>query len=152
LKLDRGRCEELLEQAERGVLATRHPDRGVDAVPACFVFDGERVAIPVDLVKPKSTTALQRVHNLDVDPRAVLLCDRWDPDDWSRLWWVRATLVRIEVDDPHRVALSTLLAAKYRQYRDQPFADLMVFEVAGLTGWRGEPTDQSGREHLASPG
>jgi PPOX class probable F420-dependent enzyme len=138
VKLDRRHCEELLEQAERGVLATRHPDRGVDAVPACFVFDGRRVAIPVDLVKPKTTTALQRVDNLDADPRAALLCDRWDPDDWSRLWWVRATLVRVGVDDSIRMALSPLLAAKYRQYRQQPFADVMVFEVAGLTGWSGE--------------
>jgi len=138
VKLDRRRCEELLEQAERGVLATRHPARGVDAVPACFVFDGQRVAIPVDLIKPKGTTALQRVQNLDADPRAVLLCDWWDPDDWSRLWWVRASLVRVAADDPHRVALSSLLAAKYRQYGQQPFADLMVFEVTGLTGWSGE--------------
>jgi PPOX class probable F420-dependent enzyme len=126
------------------VLATRHPDRGVDAVPVCFVFDGSRVAVPVDLVKPKRTTALQRVRNLDADPRAVLLCDRWDPDDWSRLWWVRATLVRIGADDPHRQAFGSLLGAKYHQYRRQPFAELTVFEVTGLTGWSGE-TNRSAR-------
>ena len=60
------------------MLATRHPDRGVDAVPVCFVVDRTRVAVPVDLVKPKSSPSLQRNRNLDDDPRAVLLCDHWD--------------------------------------------------------------------------
>jgi hypothetical protein len=120
------------------VLATRHESRGVDAVPVCFVVDGGRVAVPVDLVKPKASSLLQRVRNLDADPRAVLLCDHWDPADWSRLWWVRASLVRIAVEPDDRRGLGSLLGLKYRQYEDQPFADLLVFEVTGLAGWSGE--------------
>ena len=138
MRLTRSRCEELLRGSERGVLATRHPDRGVDAVPVCFVVDGLRVAVPVDLVKPKSSAVLQRNRNLDDDPRGVLLCDHWDNDDWSRLWWVRASVIRIAADEDQRRGLGSMLALKYRQYEHRPWTDLTVFEVAGLTGWSGE--------------
>jgi PPOX class probable F420-dependent enzyme len=137
VRLSRSRCEELLQVSERAVLATRHEDRGVDAVPVCFVVDGTRVAVPVDLIKPKSSPLLQRNRNLDHDPRAALLCDHWD-DDWSRLWWVRASVTRIAAVAGERAELESQLALKYRQYRHRPFADLTVFEITELTGWSAE--------------
>ena len=137
MRLSRSRCGELLRSSDHGVLATVHARRGVDAVPVCFVFDGTRVAVPVDLVKPKSAEVLQRQRNLDDDPRATLLCEHWDPADWSRLWWVRASVTRIVPDEDERRELGSLLARKYRQYEDQPFADLMVFGITGLSGWSG---------------
>src|SRR3954467_4077077 len=80
--------------ADHGVLATVNPRGAADLVPACFAIDGDRVAIPVDSVKPKRSTALGRIRNLERDPRATLLLERWDAADWSRLWWVRLSLVR----------------------------------------------------------
>jgi hypothetical protein len=32
-------------------------------------------------------------------------------------------------------SLAALLAEKYAQYRDQPFARVLVFRVVDLTGW-----------------
>src|SRR6185312_10108116 len=65
----------------------------VDAVPVAYVVDADRfVGVPVDRVKPKASLRLQRERNLEADPRATLLAEQWDPDDWSRLWWVRAEL------------------------------------------------------------
>ncbi len=121
--------------ADHGSLCTRHAGRGVDAVPACFVLHDHLVAVPVDTVKPKGSTRLQRSVNLDEDPRAALLVERWDPDDWSALWWVRASLERVEVDAHTGERLEVLLAGKYRQYRDRPFADVLVFSVVALAGW-----------------
>ncbi len=135
MRLDRQRCLHLLDRAERGVLATLHPIRGVDAVPACFVVDAERLAIPIDRVKPKGSGQLQRVRNLDHDARAALLCDHWDSGDWSRLWWVRASLERGSVDTDRRSAIEERLRLKYRQYRDEAFEDLLVFRITGLSGW-----------------
>jgi hypothetical protein len=139
LKLARSRCRGLLRASDHAVLATVHEGRGVDAVPVCFVVDGRQVAVPTDLIKPKSSTLLQRQRNLDADPRAVVLCDHWDPLDWSRLWWVRASVTRVVPDPERRGELGSLLATKYRQYRDQPFADLMVFTITELSGWSAEP-------------
>jgi Pyridoxamine 5'-phosphate oxidase len=135
--LARSRCKDLLGVADHGVLATVHRGRGVDAVPVCFVLDDERVAVPIDRVKPKSSPVLQRQRNLDHDARAVLLVEQWDPIDWSRLWWVRASLTRMAPAEGERDRLASLLALKYRQYQGQPFVDLTVFDVTGLSGWSG---------------
>jgi hypothetical protein len=135
VRLDRDRCAALLERSERGVLGTVHAERGVDVVPVCFVVDGTVLAVPIDSVKPKTSPVLQRSRNLDADARAVLLCDHWDPGDWTRLWWVRAWLERVEAGAPGRERLASRLAAKYPQYRDRPFSDLLVFEITGTDGW-----------------
>lgn len=118
------------------VLATVHPTRGVDAVPVVFALDDDGfVAIPVDTVKPKQSNDLQRIRNVEADPRATLLAEHWD-DDWSRLWWVRAELRwEPEPDAPRVDALAELLAGRYTQYRDRPFAQVLVFRMVGVTGW-----------------
>lgn len=122
---------------DHGILCTRHAERGVDAVPVAYALDGDGyVGVPVDLVKPKESLRLQRERNLEADPRATLLVENWDRRDWSRLWWVRAEL-RWQADRaPGRAAaLAALLAGRYPQYRDQPFARVLVLRTVGLTGW-----------------
>ena len=85
---------------DHGVLCTVHAERGVDAVPVVYAVDDDGfVGVPVDRVKPKASSRLQRERNLEADPRATLLVDHWDRDDWSRLWWVRAEL-RFQDDAP----------------------------------------------------
>jgi PPOX class probable F420-dependent enzyme len=135
MRLDRARCGHLLGQSERGVLATSHPTRGVDAVPVCFAVEGSRLAVPVDRVKPKASVDLQRIRNLDQDPRAALLCDHWDLTDWSRLWWVRASIQRVASGSEEQSSLESLLRNKYRQYVDHPFATLLVFRIDEVIGW-----------------
>ena len=55
------------------------------------------------------------------DPRATLLVEHWDRDDWSRLWWVRAELRHVMEPQPGRVAdIAALLAARYPQYAISP--------------------------------
>jgi PPOX class probable F420-dependent enzyme len=123
---------------DHGVLCTLHPDRGVDAVPVVYVADEDaNLGIPVDQVKPKSSSRLQRERNLEADPRATLLVEHWDRADWSRLWWVRAEL-RWQPDAPARAAdLAARLAQTYPQYRDEPFTRVLVLHVVRVTGWTG---------------
>src|SRR6187455_3386121 len=108
---------------DHGILCTVHAQRGADAVPVAYVVDDEGyVGVPVDRVKPKASMRLQRERNLEADPRATLLVEHWDRDDWSRLWWVRAEL-RWQGDAAPDVAASVAsgLAGRYPQYADQPF-------------------------------
>ncbi|MFZ9481532.1 MAG: pyridoxamine 5'-phosphate oxidase family protein [Ilumatobacteraceae bacterium] len=121
------------------VLATVHATRGVDLVPVVFALDAEgHVGIPVDTVKPKQSKDLQRITNLEADPRASLLAEHWD-DDWSRLWWVRAELRWEPEPTPELIeSLSELLAGRYVQYRDRPFARVLVLRMVGLSGWSAE--------------
>jgi hypothetical protein len=137
MRIDRSQCAVLLGRAGRGMLATVHPRRGVDAIPACFVIQGDLLAVPIDTVKEKASTDLQRVKNLDADPRASLVCDHWDAEDWSRLWWVRATLERVDVGSESRTLLEGGLRRKYPQYERVVFAGLLTFEVTEVTGWSG---------------
>jgi hypothetical protein len=117
------------------VLATVHPRRGVDAVPVCFALAGDLVGVPVDRVKPKESVELQRIRNLERDNRAALLCDHWDGDDWSQLWWVRAVLESIDAAAVDRSILEDALRVKYVPYRQTEFASLLVFHLEELTGW-----------------
>ena len=122
---------------DHGILCTVHAARGVDAVPVVFALDEDDfVGVPVDEVKPKASGRLQRERNLEADPRATLLVERWDRDDWSRLWWVRAELRWVAEPTPERMeALAARLAARYSQYRDQPFTRVLVLRIVGVSGW-----------------
>ena len=140
MKINATMAKARLHAADHGVLGTVHPERGVDAVPVCFAAVGNLVAVPIDRVKPKTGTDLQRAANVRNDPRATLLCEHWEVGDWSRLWWVRATLRRFEPSAGERSDLEAALRAKYPQYRkhDDPFASLLVFRVESVTGWSAE--------------
>jgi hypothetical protein len=121
--------------ADHGVLATLNRSRGADLVPACFAIDRDRVAIPIDSVKPKGSTALGRIRNLERDPRATLLVEHWDAADWSRLWWVRLLLVRTS-EPPDRVAsLEQALRGRYPQYATAPFVEILTFRIDNVGGW-----------------
>jgi PPOX class probable F420-dependent enzyme len=141
MRLSAAEARVRLAAHDHGVLCTVHAERGVDAVPVVYVVDEDGfVAVPVDRVKPKSTSRLQRRRNLEADPRAALLVEHWDRDDWSRLWWVRAEL-RWQADAPAARAadLAARLALAYPQYQDQPFTRLLVLRVVGLRGWAAGP-------------
>jgi hypothetical protein len=126
---------------DHGVLCTVHAERGVDAVPVVYVLDEDGyLGVPVDRVKAKSSSRLQRERNLEADPRAALLVEHWDRGDWSRLWWVRAEL-RWQGDAvvDRAADLAAGLARTFPQYRDQPFSRVLVLRVVAVTGWAAGP-------------
>ena len=130
MRLDDDGCRARLTAADHGVLATVHPERGVDAVPVVYAVDGPRLVVPVDTVKAKSTTRLQRLANLAADPRCVLLVDHYD-DDWSRLWWVRVHATAEVVDD-----VPAVLAERFAAYRAPgSVVAAIVLTPTGLSGW-----------------
>ncbi len=97
------------------------------------------MGVPVDLVKPKDSLRLQRQRNLEADRRATLLLEHWDRDDWTRLWWVRAEMHWVGEDRSLEETLAVRLADRYPQYRDRPFARVLVFSLDGITGWAASP-------------
>ena len=133
--LDRAEALRRAASADHAVLATLERSRGADLVPVCFAIQGDSVAVPIDSVKPKGSTALGRVRNLARDPRATLLAEHWDADDWSRLWWVRLSLRRFVVDGATLAALERILRDRYPQYRDAPFSEVLTFRIEAVSGW-----------------
>jgi PPOX class probable F420-dependent enzyme len=126
-----------LVAADHGILCTVHAERGVDAVPVAFAVDDDGyVGVPIDRVKPKASLRLQRERNLEADPRATLLVEHWDPDDWTQLWWVRAELrYQDDARAERAAALADRLARRYPQYRARPFARVLVLAIVTVTGW-----------------
>ena len=138
MRLSEDEARARLEAHDHGILCTVHAERGVDAVPVVDVVDGGYVGVPVDSVKPKASLRLQRQRNLEADPRATLLVEHWDRGDWSRLWWVRAELRwQGDADAARTAALAAALAGRFPQYRDQPFARVLMLRIVGMTGWSG---------------
>ena len=137
MRLDEDEARARLAAHDHGILCTVHAERGVDAVPVAYALhDGGHVGVPIDRVKAKASVRLQRERNLEADPRATLLAEHWDPDDWSRLWWARAELRWQErVEAGLADALAAGLAERYPQYREQPFTRLLVLRVVRVTGW-----------------
>lgn len=135
MHLDNAEALRRATDADHGVLATLHATRGADLVPACFAIEDGWLAIPIDAVKPKGSTALGRIRNLERDPRATLLVEGWDPDDWSRLWWVRLLLLRQEVADELHGRLEAGLRRRYRQYATARFVEILTFRIDHVGGW-----------------
>lgn len=124
--------------ARSAVLTTVTPDLAPHAVPCCFAIEGRRIYTPVDSVKPKTTTSLQRLENIAACPKVSLLVDHYD-DDWEQLWWARLDgTAELVADDDWRAERGTeLLSEKYPQYVG---ADLQII-VVDIERWVSWPDD-----------
>ena len=138
MRLSSDECWSRLRSVEHGALCTLGTPDTIDAVPVCFAVVSERIVTPIDRIKPKATTDLGRLRNLDRNPTATLLCEEWNASDWSQLWWVRAHLTRrasgADAEDAFE-AYARALRRKYVQYRETEFVELIAFDVVSLIGW-----------------
>ena len=144
MHLERDEAMRRAAAADHATLATINRTGAPDLVPVCFAIVGAHLAVPIDSVKPKGSTALGRVRNLERDPRATLLAEGWDATDWSRLWWVRVSLRRTGVTPAAQSALVEGMRDRYRQYRDAPFADVLTFRIERVSGWSATAPDAAG--------
>jgi PPOX class probable F420-dependent enzyme len=111
-------------------------------VPISFALldDPLRVVTAVDH-KPKRTTALQRLVNVQRDPRATVLVDHYD-DDWTALWWVRLR-GRATVHETGPAAAVDALVARYPQYQDvRPAGPVIVVTVDEVRTWSARSQDK----------
>ena len=135
--MDRSWVDDALQRAPVARLGTLDRDGAVRLVPICFAIVDGWVAGAVD-GKPKRTTELRRLDDLEARGTATVLVDHYE-DDWSRLWWVRirgrAVVHRLPDDD----SLTALVAltAKYPQYRDRrPTGAVYRIAMDEIICWR----------------
>lgn len=137
MKLDPDEARTRLAAEVHGVLVTLHPERGPDPQPVVYALSEDgHVGVPIDTVKPKTSSRLRREDNLEADPRGSLLVEHWETEDWSRLWWVRAQLEHLP-NPPTALTdeLADRLARTVPQYADKPFHRILVCRVVAVTGW-----------------
>jgi PPOX class probable F420-dependent enzyme len=119
-------------------LATVDPQGQPHLVPIVYAFDGERLFTPID-AKPKRVgpERLQRVRNIQANPRVAILIDEYS-DDWAKLAWVQLHgLARLVESGSEQAAGAALLEARYPQYQTMPLAGrpLIVITINHITSW-----------------
>jgi PPOX class probable F420-dependent enzyme len=139
--MDRDEAVRRLTEAKVGSIATVRPDGSPHVVPFVFAVseadDALRIYWCVD-DKPKRGRELQRLMNIRADPAVEVEVNHYD-DDWSQLWWVRASGRAREVTSvEERDRALAALAAKYAPYAAHPPSGPVVeIRVDRLTGWAG---------------
>jgi len=133
-------ARERLAGARVARLATADASGRPHLIPICFAVDGETIYSAVDH-KPKRTTALRRLRNVAANPRVAVLCDHYEDDDWSALWWVRADgvgrILGAESNEARRAV--ELLIARYVPYRQSPpSGPVLAIDVERWSAWRGD--------------
>jgi PPOX class probable F420-dependent enzyme len=127
---------ERLAEARVARLATVRPDGRPHVVPVMFATADVGVLVTAVDHKPKRSTDLQRLRNVEAHPEVSLLVDHED-DDWDALWWVRVdATARVVRDEPERSGLVVPLVAKYEAYADRPPAGpVLAMVVDSVSSW-----------------
>lgn len=135
MNLSEAECRAVFAEARVARLATVDAGGQPHLVPVTFAVEGNRVFFAVD-AKPKRTTALKRLRNIEQNPAASLLVDEYD-EAWERLWWVRADGRARVLPELEREPAIERLRAKYPQYADMALTGPVVeIEVSRWSGWR----------------
>jgi PPOX class probable F420-dependent enzyme len=129
----------LLATARVARLATLSARTGAPTlVPITFaIADGGKTIVHAVDHKPKATRALARLDDVAADPRAAILADHYDDEDWAQLWWVRADgRARILDGGAEAAAAIELLVERYPQYREhRPAGPVVALDVEAIKGW-----------------
>jgi PPOX class probable F420-dependent enzyme len=132
------RLQELLERWPVARLATSGAT-GPHIVPIVFCLDNNALFSPVD-GKAKSSPELQRLKNVQRNPRCSVLLDHYN-EDWQQLWWVRldAEAQICQPQQNHLDRLVGLLKSKYPQYQQTPVTQgrptFLRLEWTSLSSW-----------------
>ena len=127
-----------LAAARRGQLATASPGGVPHVVPITFAAVDGTLYSAVDS-KPKRSTRLRRLANIEANPAVSVLVDEWD-EDWDRLWWVRADgaarLLGPGAPSAEHDGATRALRAKYAQYATHALDGVVVaVDIGRVTGW-----------------
>lgn len=137
-----------LRAARVGRLATVTPEVRPHVVPFVFVLverEAELLAYWAVDRKPKRSTRLQRLRNLEGNAAVEFVVDGYD-EDWRALWWVRASGTgRVVHSSDERAAALGALTAKYPQYASEPPpGHVIALDIERISGWTASPRARSG--------
>ena len=119
-----------LESQRSGHLATADAAAAPHVIPVVYAVVDDSVFVAID-EKPKTTTRLKRVRNIEQNPRAALVVDRYD-EDWTKLGWVllRGTASVLDPGAPGTAEAIAALRARYSQYEAMTLEDRPLIRLA----------------------
>jgi len=135
--MDRAEALRRLAAARVGRFASITPAGEPHIVPVTFALIDDYAVHMID-DKPKTTSRLKRLRNVEANPRASLLVDRYE-EDWPTLWWVRVDgEVEVVSDGDRWDNARRALSDKYPQYRESPPIGPAIFlSLGNVTHWEG---------------
>jgi PPOX class probable F420-dependent enzyme len=136
MRLDVAEARSRFVRADVLRLATAAANGRPHVVPCTFAVDDlERIVIGIDN-KPKSTTNLRRLANIEANPRVSMIVDHYAAD-WTQLWWARADgIATVERAGRELADHWDLLRRRYRQYEGQVLdGPVIVVEITAWAGW-----------------
>jgi len=137
--MDRSEALLRLNTSDVGHLATVRPDGTAHVVPITYGVGDNHIVTMVDH-KPKTTTRLQRLANVESSGTASFLVDHYS-QDWDSLWWVRIDGLA-EVHHSGRIweTAAGVLAEKYSQYRERPpSGPAITISIDEVSYWSSTP-------------
>lgn len=137
--MDRTEAERRLERARTGHLATDNRQGIPHVVVVTFATLDGHIVTAIDN-KPKTTTRLKRLTNIESNPNASFLVDHYS-EDWNKLWWVRVDgSASIHRDGELFDNAITALVFRYPQYQvTPPYGPVIAVKMAKVTGWQSSP-------------
>jgi PPOX class probable F420-dependent enzyme len=130
-------ARDLLERERVARLAFVDDDDHPRVLPVTFCLNEGAIWSAIDR-KPKRTAEPARIGYLRRRPEAALVVDVYE-DDWSRLRWVQVMGTIEVVDASAEPPALAALAAKYRQYEEQPPpGPLLRLSVDRVRCWRAD--------------
>jgi PPOX class probable F420-dependent enzyme len=123
-------------------MATVTPDRRPHVIPFVFALvkrGSDRVAYWAVDRKPKRSTDLKRIKNLEQNPAVELVVDHYD-DGWDQLWWVRCSgRARVVTSETEREEALRALGEKYPRYgAEPPDGPVVAIDIERIVGWEAE--------------
>jgi PPOX class probable F420-dependent enzyme len=134
--VNRDEALDRLRDARVGRLATADATGHPHVVPFVYAPEGETLYWAVD-DKPKRSRDLKRLANIRENARVEVLVDGYD-EDWTKLWWVRATgTARILEPGAQWDRAISALAEKYKHYAESPpEGPVVAIDLERVSGWQ----------------
>ena len=133
--MDADEMRRRIDGAQVARLATVGRDGRPHIVPITFAMNDATIYFAIDF-KPKKTTDLQRLRNIEANPSVSVLVDHYEAD-WTKLWWVRVDgFARIVIDGALFENGIARLTQRYAPYRSaRPVGPVVAIAVERMTGW-----------------
>jgi PPOX class probable F420-dependent enzyme len=133
--MDADEMRRRIDGAQVARLATVGRDGRPHIVPITFAMNDATIYFAIDF-KPKKTTDLQRLRNIEANPSVSVLVDHYEAD-WTKLWWVRVDgSARIVIDGALFENGIARLTQRYAPYRSaRPVGPVVAIAVERMTGW-----------------
>jgi len=115
-------------------LATADRSGIPSVVPVCFALADDALYTALD-EKPKRTRRLRRIRDIEENPQATFVADRYD-EDWSSLGWVMVR-GRCEVlgSGAEFETACDRLKRRYAQYATMNLSSVIALRILEVRSW-----------------